>query len=468
MTSPEARTISTLVAVFLVSGCSASATHPSSRAEVTNVAIEPEAVAMHSAPRQAVIDWDGMAATSVLRARLPPTPGVIHMAYVHLAIYDAVNAVEHRYQPYGAAFAAGPGASVEAAVAAASHEVLMHYFPNQAVDLDAAYANALAVVPAGQAKDDGVAAGERAADQILAMRADDGLFAALTYTPARGVGEWQPTPPTFLAAQAPQIAVMAPFTMESASQFRPGAPPPLDSDLWANDYAESKTYGAVNSTVRTPAQTEIGLFWTAHPVPQFSGMLSALAADKNLDASRSARLFAMAFVAVADATIGCWDAKYHYHFWRPVTAIRAGDTDGNPATEPDPNWTPLAVTPNHPEYPAAHGCATGALTRTLEVLFGRHVQLAVSSSVTNTTHTFSRPEDLLHEVQAARIYGGMHYRNSVEVGTALGHCVVAQLRKHYFRAEHGTPARASVVAAHGEMQIEIDDEDLCAAARDGR
>ncbi len=459
--SAQSRAMAMLVAAFAVSGCNSSGTN-ASVAEATNSATALEAVSGHSAPRKAVIDWNGTAVSSVLKAGLPPTTGVIHMAYVHLAMYDAVNAVERRYRPYGPVFATDPGASVSAAVAAASHKVLTHYFPNQAADLDAAYAAALDVVTDAAARDEGVAAGEKAGDQILAMRANDGLFAAVSYTPMPGPGEWQPTPPAFLPAQTPQIAVMTPFTMESASQLRPGAPPALDSDVWANDYAETKAYGAVNSTVRTPAQTEIGLFWTAHPVPQFSGTLSRLAADEDLDASQAARLFAMSFVAVADAAIGCWDAKYHYHFWRPVTAIRAGDTDGNPATEPDAAWTPLAVTPNHPEYPAAHGCATGALTRTLEVLFGRDVQLSASSSVTNTAHTFSSPEDMLHEVQAARIYGGMHYRNSIEVGTALGHCVVAQLRKHYFR-----PIRPRAFSDLHEMSRDFD-EDRCGADGDRR
>ncbi len=446
-----------LVAAFAGSGCNSSGANASNVAGATNSETALEA----AAPRKAVIDWNGIAASSVLKAGLSPTVGIIHMAYVHLAIYDAVSAVERRYRPYGPVFAADPRASVDGAVAAASHMVLIHYFPNQAADLDAAYADALAAVPEGS-RDDGVVAGQKAAGQILTMRADDGLFAVVTYTPVPGPGEWQPTPPAFLPAQTPQVAMMTPFTMESASQFRPGAPPALDSDLWANDYAETKAYGAVNSTARTPAQTEIGLFWTAHPVAQFSGTLTKLAADEDLDASQAARLFAMSFVAVADAAIGCWDAKYHYHFWRPVTAIRAGDTDGNPATEPDAAWTPLAVTPNHPEYPAAHGCATGALTRTLEVLFGPHVQLSASSSVTNTTHTFSSPEDMLHEVQAARIYGGMHYRNSIEVGTTLGHCVVAQLRKDYFRP---VGPRQSI-DLHDEMALDFDEDDRCVAEGD--
>jgi len=464
MMSAQTRATAMLVAAFAASVCNASGTSTANVAGAMDSATTLEAASRRSALRKAVIDWNGTAVSSVLKAGLSPTVGVIHMAYVHLAIYDAVNAVERGYRPYGPVFAADPRASVDAAIAAASHKVLAHYFPNQAADLDAAYAAALAVVPDTAARDDGIAAGEKAAQQILAMRAGDGLFAAVTYTPVPGPGEWQPTPPAFLPAQTPQVAVMTPFTMESASQFRPGGPPDLDSDVWANDYAETKAYGAVNSTVRTPAQTEIGLFWTAHPVPQFSGILSKLAADEDLDASQAARLFAMSFVAVADAAIGCWDGKYHYHFWRPVTAIRAGDTDGNPATEPDPGWTPLAVTPNHPEYPAAHGCATGALTRTLEILFGPHVQLSASSSVTNTTHTFSSPEDLLHEVQAARIYGGMHYRNSIEVGTALGHCVVAQLRKHYFRHGRTRPS----IDRHDEISLDFDEDNRCGAEGERR
>ena len=201
MTFLETRATAVLVAGFAISACSASGTN----AEGTNRATEVETVQLRSAPRTPVIDWNRTAVNSVLKAGVPPTSGVIHMAYVHLAIYDAVDAVERRYRPYGPVFAADPRASVEAAIAAASHKVLIHYFASQAADLDAVYAEALSVVPEGQARDDGVAAGEKAGEQILTMRANDGLFAAVTYTPVPGPGEWQPTPPAFLPAQTPQM-----------------------------------------------------------------------------------------------------------------------------------------------------------------------------------------------------------------------------------------------------------------------
>jgi hypothetical protein len=231
---------------------------------------------------------------------------------------------------------------------------------------------------------------------------------------------------------------MVPFTMQSASQFLPvNGPPSLGSRQWAREYNEVKLLGAANSSVRTPAQTEIALFWTANPVATYFGAFGQLAADRHLSLSKSARLLAMLSVAFTDGGIGCFNAKYHFSNWRPVTAIQNGEIDGNPETEADPTWLPLAATPPHPEFPAAHGCATGAIAKTLENFFGTpNVKFSVTSAVTHTTHTYYNVRQLEAEAYWARIYAGFHYRHSLDEGFRLGHRVAKQLNQNFFQPRH--------------------------------
>ena len=272
------------------------------------------------------------------------------------------------------------------------------------------------------------------------MRTGDGRGANVPYTyptsPEPGV--WIPTPPAFVPPATPWVGQMVPFTMQSASQFLPvNGPPDLGSRQWAREYNEVKLLGAANSSVRTPAQTEIALFWTANPVATYFGAFGQLAVDRHLSLSKSARLLAMLSVAFTDGGIGCWNAKYHFSFWRPVTAIPNGDIDGNPETEADPTWLPLAPTPPHPEFPAAHGCATGAIAKTLENFFGTpNVKFSVNSAATHTTHTYYNVGQLETEAYWARIYAGFHYRHSLDEGFKLGHRVAKQLNQSFFQPRH--------------------------------
>jgi hypothetical protein len=230
---------------------------------------------------------------------------------------------------------------------------------------------------------------------------------------------------------------MVPFTMTSASQFFPDEPPPaLTSPEWADDYNQVKTLGAVNSTVRTPQQTEIGLFWTEPTSKQYARAFRALALGRALNTSDTARLFAVVWTAVADSFIGCWNAKYQFSFWRPVTAIQNAGLAGNPATVPDPTWMSLGTTPNHPEYPSAHGCLTGAVAEILKGYFGTpNVSFTVSSTFFNPAHvhTFDSTKDLEQEVGNARIYAGFHYHHSVVQGFVLGHHVAQQVLVNFFQ-----------------------------------
>lgn len=396
--------------------------------------------------QNAVIDWNSIAVTTALNGNQTISPASstaggmsIYLAYTHLAIYNAVNAIDHRFQPYGAEIPAPAGASVDAAVISAAYNTLIFLFPDQSGPLTTQYVAALGLIPDGQAKDDGVQVGKAAANSIIAMRAGDGRGANVPYifpsVPTAGV--WIPTPPAHLLPQTPWVGQMVPYTMSSASQFLPDEPPPaLTSTDWADDYNQVKTLGAVNSAVRTAEQTEIGLFWTEQTSKQYARALRALAVGRALNTSDTGRLFAMVWTAVADSFIGCMNAKYHFSFWRPVTAIQNGSLDGNSATVADPAWMPLGITPNHPEYPAAHGCVTGAVSGILKGYFGTpNVNFTVSSTVFNPAHvhTFNSTKDLEKEVGDARIYAGFHYHHSVVQGFVLGQHVAQHVLVNFFQ-----------------------------------
>ena len=391
-----------------------------------------------------VLDWDLIAVNTALAGNQTISPGSsapggagLYLAYVHLAIFNVLNAIDRDYRPYRVRLSAPRGASRRAAVISAAYQTLLYYFPDQAANLASQYSTSLAALPDGEAKDKGVMVGQAAAVQIIALRMSDGRGANVTYTypasPEPGV--WMPTPPGFLAPAIPWAGQMVPFTMSSASQFLPqDGPDDLGSRRWVRDYNETRILGAHDSTVRTPEQTEIGLFWTAHTASQYAATLRQLSTDRGLSTTQSARLFAMVWTAFADSLIGCFNAKYHYGFWRPVTAIPNADIDGNPDTDADPAWLPLGTTPNHPEFPAAHACLTGSVARTLELYFHTpYIRLTVHSSVTGTTHTFSDVRDVEDEVLRARIYAGFHYRHSLNEGLKLGHRVAEQSHREYFR-----------------------------------
>ncbi|HZQ53958.1 MAG TPA: vanadium-dependent haloperoxidase [Bryobacteraceae bacterium] len=314
---------------------------------------------------------------------------------------------------------------------------MQFHFPDQSPALTATYNGWLAALPEA-GKDDGVAAGTAAANQIIAMRANDGRGANVPYTypsvPTPGV--WIPTPPGFASPVTPWMGKMVPFTMRSAAQFLPEPAFSLSSTEWVDDYNQVKALGAINSAVRTPKQTEIALFWTENTSVQYARALRNLAGAHGLDAAETARLFALVWTSSADALIGCWNAKYTYSFWRPVTAIRKGDIDGNPETVPDPDWTPLVNTPAHPEYPSAHGCFTGALADSLKQYFGKpNFTFIVSSTVTNTVHEIRSTNELENEVKNARVYAGIHYHHSVVQGADLGHKVARQIFREFFQPE---------------------------------
>lgn len=382
----------------------------------------------------AVADWSRHAQNAIVGvAKKFPGEAAVHMGIVHAAMYDAAVAVKGGYRPYHAEVVAPPGASLDAAVASAAHGVLVQRFPGQQGALDAAYEASLAAIPDGQAKADGIAAGEAVAADIVLLRQGDRLDEVVPFVPpSPGAGVYQTTgPPQPLGTQLPLVR---PLALEGGAQFRPDGPNALTGDDYAADLEEVKLFGRVDSPARTEEQTRTALFWTDHDIPQWNRNLLLLAAARSLGPVATARMLALVHVAGGDAMVACFDAKYHYLFWRPVHAIRGADTDGNPATEPDPTWQPLRPTPNHPEYPSAHACHSSAIREALRAYFGTdNVRFSLDSLVTGETRYYDRFKDAVKEVNAARVWAGFHFQNSDLEGTTLGRKVGRYVAEHFFQ-----------------------------------
>ena len=379
----------------------------------------------------AVLTWNTYAVNAV-RASTPTkfqTDGMVYMAYVQAAVYDAVTKIEGRYEPYhDFSFAVAPGASVQAAVAAAARTTLDHYLPDMQPVVDLEYSAYLATLSGGLA--DGVAVGEAAAQDLIALRNGDGLKAA---TPSYGgigpilPGQWQLQPGQ--SAQTPWFATMRPFLLEGASQFRAAPPPSLTSHLYAKDLNETEAYGALNSTVRTPEQKAIAYFWVGNSINQYNQTMQNVVAQHDMDLVDAAHLLGMGMIVTADAGMACFDSKFFYQSWRPITAIRNADKDGNPDTSADPSWQSLLPVPGHPEYPSQHGCFTAAFSDALAAaLHTKHVDVTMpggqnGSTVLTTTQHFGTVNEMQDQVVDARVWLGFHFRNSVKQGERLGNRV---------------------------------------------
>jgi vanadium-dependent haloperoxidase-like protein len=362
---------------------------------------------------------DANAKAAEIASRHPATPIAVRtMAIVQVSVFEAVNAITARYPTSRTKITAAPGASVEAAVAAATRTALAKLMPTQQAAIDADYQAALRPLPDGPAKTDGIAVGEQAAAACLA-REDEASNLPDTYRPHTTAGIYVPT----LLPAVPNWGKRKPWVMTSGAQFRPGPPPSLTSPLWARDYNEIKALGAKNSTRRTPEQTAIAKFWEATAPAVYWPVARSVAVGAGRDVTANARLLAIAAMAMDDALIAVFDAKYTYNLWRPITAIRNGDTDGNDATERDPSWTPFIDTPMHPEYPCAHCIVSAALGAVLQAELGSGPVPALSSASSTAggaVRTWKSVADFVQEVAVARIYDGVHYRNSTEVGSAMG------------------------------------------------
>ena len=404
--------------------------------------------------------------------------GLIYMAYLSAAIYDAATVIEGRYEPYdlqGDACAARghsrghrqsaspidvlPGASADAAVVEAAYRTLLHYFPSDAATLNARYAESLAAIEdSPSSRQDGIAVGAAVATQLICLRAGDHL-PPLTQTSSfelreAGPGVWRLTPP-YAAPQTPWVGSVEPFILNNINQFHPALPPPLRSTPWVAQYNEVKDYGSLAnaSGLRTPEQTATATFWTANVIRQYNRLGRELATQRGLDRVETARLLAMINIIGADAQIAVMHWKYHFLFWRPVTAIDPCsvtndgfgsascdpsnlDSDLNPATVEEVGWRPLIPTPNHPEYPGAHGSITGAIMEVLTEVFGTQLEMDIHGSPGDTVRHFGSAEEIVDQVIDARVWAGLHYRGSSEAGVRLGQKVAHFDLHHAFQPMH--------------------------------
>ena len=380
----------------------------------------------------AVSEWNqnAVALTLLPASALAPVQQTRVMAIVQVSVHDAVNGITGEYATYLSPGPAPANASPEAAAIAAAHHALRNLFASHSASLDVLFGASLAA--RGLFEDDpGVDYGRSAAAAILALRANDNSAQAQFNYAAPGAG----TPGVWVHVTAapallPGWGNVTPFVLRSGSQFRPEAPPALDSERYAQDYNEVKQLGPLNGSTRTAEQTQIATFWRASPTAIWNPVLSQVVASRNLDLSGTARIFALLYLAANDSGIACWDAKYTYNFWRPQPAIRSGDLDGNGLTQVDATWTPLVPTPAHPEYPSGHTTNSSAMATILRLEFDDNpgIPLAVTlSGITRQWNTFSEGSD---EVIEARIYSGIHFRTADEVGARLGRQVARFVSTH--------------------------------------
>jgi hypothetical protein len=408
----------------------------------------------------AAIEWNAIASTAIMTtAGQPPHAAVLSLAMVQGAVYDAVNAIDGSHQPYLVAPPADSGDSKEAAAATAAFRVLVGFpglpglFPMQLPTLQPLYDASLAGMPDGAPKTGGIEVGEAAARAMLAARANDGRFGPFKFVEGFDPGAWRLAPPqgpTGIVARdpAPWVGFVRPFLVPNVEMLRSDGPNPLTSAAYAEDFNEIKELGSLTSTKRSADQTAAAIFWQDSGPAIWNRIYRSLATSHGLDIVDSARLFAMTNLSAADGSIGCWNDKAYWSFWRPITAIRAAASDGNRATQADPNWLPLfdpsvpvsgppLVTPGFPDHPAGHTCISGATVHALRAFFGTNKVsfTAVSNKCSPAPcppRTFDRFSDALKEIIGARVWGGIHFRTADVQGAVLGKKVAHYMSKHYF------------------------------------
>jgi hypothetical protein len=387
-----------------------------------------------------ISDWNQLAVTTLVADTTKQgTETILYMGFVQAAVYDAVVGVQGRYAPYRFHAHAPHRTSAQAAAVAAAHKVLVTYVPSAQANLDAAYAASLAKLPDGQAKTHGIAFGTRAADHLIRLRANDGRNdASILFTQPPAPGVWRPTLPAFAPMVTPWMGFVTPLLVRSATQFAPPAPPTLTSARYTRDFNEVKAFGSATSTVRTPAQTDTAVFFSGNPLIMFNAALRDQVTVRDLDIVDAARMFAAVDMSIADAIISVWHAKYVDGLWRPITAITVADTDGNPATDPDPSWVPLFPTPAYPEYPSGYTAFEASASRGLEDVFDtRHLQLTLTSTAApNLPRQYDSGDVLRQDVVNARMWLGIHFRFGDTAARDLGVRLADWTLAHYFQPLH--------------------------------
>jgi hypothetical protein len=365
-----------------------------------------------------IMDWNAKADAIAVEKQLLNASNARGQAMLHIAIFEAVNAIDRRYAPYKLNLTADRATSREAAAAAAAYEVLLALHPDKKADLDATLAGSLAGITENEAKSKGIELGKQAAAGIIALRTNDGSNTPEDYRPATTAGVYVPTTIPIESTSSK----IKPFAMTSASQFRAAPPPALTSETWTRDLNEIREIGSNTSARRSAEQTTIARFWFFTGPRTYNTIVRQIAANRKMDLVDCARLYALTSIAGADAFIAVFEAKYAYNFWRPVTAIRNADLTSNPATPREASWQPLGVTPMHPEYPCAHCITASAVSTVLQHVVGNEIDEITLTSPTaaGVTRKWTRLQDYSDEVSSARIYAGFHYRFSTEAGKDMG------------------------------------------------
>lgn len=371
----------------------------------------------------AILDWNTRSASFVADAKMGTPPAIRGMAIVQCAAFDAANAIADRYPAGPTQPPASPGASIDAAIAAAHRGTLAKLMPAQAAAIEAAYQAAIAAIPDGPAKAAGIETGEKAAAAVLAARAPDAALPPESYRPHAPAGRYVPT----ATPAVPAWSARKPWLMASAAQFRPEGPPSFASERWARDYEEVKDFGARSSAVRTAEQTDVARFWEYSLPAIYHGVARSVARQPGRDVVENARLLASVSVAMDDALIAVFEAKYHYDFWRPATAIRNGDIDGNRATARDAAWSSYLDAPMHPEYPSGHAILAAAVGTVIRAENGTKplpVLETASPTAKGATRRWNSVDAFVQEVVDARVWAGIHYRftgeASIEMGRRIG------------------------------------------------
>jgi hypothetical protein len=389
-----------------------------------------------------VTQWNQNAATALyVTAGQPPNVSVLHMAMVQGAVYDAVNAIDGSREGYLlTARVATPTDSKDAAAATAAYKVLLNIVPLQQPALQPLYEATLAGIPDGPAKTRGVAVGDAAAAAMVAARTGDGRFGPFRFSEGFDPGEWRIPLPGGISDPNAWVKDVKPFLIESASQFRSSGPYDLKSRKYARDFNEVKDVGsAAPTTTRTADQTHAALYWMENPPRTWNRIVNSLSASHGLTLVQNARLFAEVYLTVADAFIAVWDEKAHYSFWRPLTAIRLAETDGNPRTEADPNWLPLIPNPPYPDHPSGHLGLSGAVGKTLQQFFRTDRLAWTDTNVAGRTRSFTRVSDAVEEIVGARIWSGIHFRKADEDSVEISRKIARYRANHYFErvGHHG-------------------------------
>lgn len=383
------------------------------------------ALTVNTASADVVLDWNTIALKTTAAAPFNPPLETRNVAIVHAAMFDAVNSIAPDSPALVVRLRAPVGASAEAAAVAAAHATLVKLYPDQQPMLDFAYSTSLNRIPGGMSRINGVHIGEAVARRVLMARMSDGAMAAIKaeYVPGRRPGDWIPTPPASLPALDPGWGHLRPFVLRDGSQFRPVPPPALHSTRYARDFEEIKEIGSSTSATRRQEQTDLARFWIATAAQNWNPVARQVSLARGLTLSQNARAFALLNLAGADAFIAAWDAKFAYNQWRPVTAIRMADTDGNELTDPDPTWAPLLVTPPFPDYIAGHTTYAGAAQAVLEHVFGADPGVVItmtSATAPGVVETYTTFKDIADGVVNARVWGGIHWRTSSVQGRLVG------------------------------------------------